>query len=152
MSSETTTEGLTDREQIKELRASYCYAIDNADWETFNSIFIESPVLDYGARIGRREGQEGIKAVFDFVREHIDASSHMITNPKLEVDGDTATGRWYVDARESFTDGTTGITQGEYNDIYHRVDGEWKIAEIDFDVQYQFIFDEDETIESIKRQ
>lgn len=151
MPADIDTQQLADREQIKELRASYCYCLDKQDWETFDSLFTDDVVLDYGARIGRKTGQEGINAVTEFISELIEVSSHMVVNPKLDVDGDTATGHWYVDARESFESGKTGMTQGEYRDVYRRVDGEWKIAELDFQVQYQFVFDEDETLESIRR-
>lgn len=151
MAADVDIQRLADREEIKELRASYCYCLDRQDWEQFTTLFTDDVVLDFGARIGRKKGQEGIEELTEFFDDLYETSSLMVTNPKIAIDGDTATGHWYVDGRESFESGKTGLTQGEYRDVYRRVDGDWTIAEMDFQLQYQLIFDEQEEPESLRR-
>jgi hypothetical protein len=107
--------------------------------------------LDYGENIGRQEGQEGLDFFIDFVDERVEAGAHMIHNPIIDVNGDMATGRWYVDARESFGNGQTGLTTGEYHDTYQRVEGDWKFAKIEFTVHYQFVFDENHDLDKLRR-
>lgn len=142
---------ITDRKAIKELRAAYGYHIDNQEWEAFRNLFTDDAVLDYGENIGHQEGQEGLEFFTDYVDERVETGMHMMHNPIIDVDGETATGRWYVDARESFGNGQTGLTAGEYHDTYRRVDGTWKFAAIDFTVHYQFVYDESHELETLRR-
>lgn len=145
------TEQLADREAIKELRTTYCHRIDEQDWEGLRDIFTEDATLDYGEYLGRYEGQAGIREFTAFLDDLLDATSHMATNPKLDIDGDTATGRWYVDAREAFSSGQTGITQGEYRETYRRVDGAWKIADLKLRIQFHIRLEDQEIVDVFRR-
>jgi hypothetical protein len=134
------------REAIKELKARYFYHIDEQDWEAFNELFTEDVYLNYGEELGEYEGQEGLEEFAAQIGGQMDTSSHMAANPIIDVDGDTATGRWYVDAREAFSNGQTGITQAEYRDEYRRVDGEWKFAKKRVQIQFHIRLEDDEVI------
>lgn len=151
MARDEPTRASSDREAIKELRAAYGYHLDNHEWDEFRALFTEDAVLDYGENIGHQEGAAGLEFFTEYVDERVEAGTHMMHSPIIEVDGETATGRWYVDARESFPDGKAGITTGEYHDTYRRVDGTWKFAEVEFTVHYQIIFDGDNEIETLRR-
>lgn len=152
MSVPADTQQLADREAIKELAASYCYAVDEQNWEQLRNLFTDDATLDYGEDdLGRFEGHEEIPEFTAILDKLLEVTSHMVSNPMLHIDGDRATGRWYVDAREALTSGKTALTQGEYRDVYRRVDGEWKIAERNLRIEFQVLL-EDEEILNIRRQ
>ncbi len=46
----------------------------------------------------------------------------------LADDGETATGRWYIQEHVRRADGTTGILLAHYDDAYRKVDGSWRFA------------------------
>lgn len=142
MSLEARVQRLEDREELKELRARYCYCVDTEDWESFFDLFTDDPVLDFGG-MGVYEGRDGLE---EFTREFVDAqlqgSAHMLTNPILDIDGDRATGKWYVEAPITFADGSGAWRQGYYRDEYRRVDRTWKIAHSTMRFLYTANFDD----------
>ena len=131
---------LEDVHAIQRLKHEYCFAIDGGDYERWASLFTDD------GRFVRDSGEafEGHEALHGFASERFDAamehSAHVVTNPLIDVDGDTATGQWYLLLFYTDADGTDGWTQARYDDEYRRVDGEWRIAEssIDYGVTRQF--------------
>jgi uncharacterized protein (TIGR02246 family) len=118
-----------DVQAIQRLKYDYCFAIDGGDYETWVSLFTED------GRFVRASGEtfEGHDEIGTFATEVFDAafehSAHVVTNPVVDVDGDAATGRWYLLLFYRRTDGGEGCTQARYDDEYRRVDGEWRVAE-----------------------
>ena len=56
-------------------------------------------------------------------------SMHMVHNPIVEVDGDTAKGKYYFEAPTTFKpDNKAFWLAGIYEEEYARVKGEWKIT------------------------
>ncbi|WP_458210655.1 nuclear transport factor 2 family protein [Haladaptatus sp. NG-SE-30] len=135
---------LEAREAIKELRARYCYSIDEQDWDAFYDLFVADPTLDFGG-MGVYEGSEGLaRFAHQFVEGQLERSAHMLSNPILDVDvdGNRATGRWYVESPITFSDGSGAWRQGWYEDEYRYIDGEWKIATIEMRFVYTADYDE----------
>ena len=126
------------REDLKELRASYCHRIDGRDWDGYAALFAEDAHLDFGP-VGEFDGRADIR---EFAEHVVGANhpflSHMLHNPILDVDVEagTATGQWYFEVPCTFEDGSAGWIQGTYDDEYVRVDGEWRIAEIVAEFNY----------------
>jgi hypothetical protein len=134
---------LVDREELKELRAKYCYYVDEQHWEPFFDLFVPDPTLDFGG-MGVYEGRDGLERfAAEFVEGRLEGSAHMLSNPILEVDGDEATGRWYVEAPLTFADGTGAWRQGWYRDEYRRLDGDWLIGSITMRFLYTADYDEE---------
>jgi len=132
------------REELKELRARYCYCVDEQNWEVFPDLFIENPTLDFGG-MGVYEGQEGLdRFAHQFVDGQLSGSAHMLSNPILDIDEDAASGRWYVESPITFSDGSGAWRQGWYEDEYRRTDGEWKIASIEMRFVYVADYDEED--------
>lgn len=146
MSTEATLDRLADRIAIQDLRSSYCYTIDDRDFESLPGLFTEDASLDYGA-LGTYQGRDGVREFADFVAESLERTTHLLANPTIAVgvdgDRDRATGRLYVIASITYADGTGGWRIGEYRDEYRRVGGEWHIADatmrfthsMDYDVE-----------------
>lgn len=59
--------------------------------------------------------------------DEYELSYHVALNPVIEVDGDTARADWYLNLLYILSDGTFGWRQGKYEDIYRKIDNEWKI-------------------------
>ena len=83
---------LEDVEEIKKLKARYMSAADyNYLPDGIASFFTEDGIFDAGP-FGRHEGREALtKNVW--IPEF---SFHTAMNPVVEVDGDKATGAWYM--------------------------------------------------------
>lgn len=134
---------LETREQLKELRAKYCYHVDEQNWEPFYELFVPDPTLDFGG-MGVYEGQEGLERfAAEFVEAQLESSAHMLSNPILEIDGNEATGRWYVESPLTFADGSGAWRQGWYRDEYRRLDGEWRIETIEMRFVYTADYDDE---------
>ena len=118
---------LEDIEEIKKLKARYCaYCDDNYNADNIASLFAENAVRDGGA-YGRAEGREEIRKFFNISADQVSFSVHLYVNPIIEVDGDTATGRWYMfEAITAVAGNQAQWGSGLGYDEYVRVNGEWK--------------------------
>ena len=87
---------LEDIESIRALKARYCmYCDDNYDVEGLASLFTEDAIWDGGIR-GKAIGRDGIREFFQHAPERLPFAVHMVMNPLIEVNGDEATGVWYL--------------------------------------------------------
>ncbi len=136
---------LDDIEQIKQLKARYCaYCDDNYDAEGIASLFTEDGVWDGGA-LGKGEGRAGIVKFFQRASSAFTFAIHNVMNPIIEVDGDNATGRWYLMqplTRRSGDSESAMWLAGRYEDDYVRVDGEWKFQSLRFFTRMLTPYDE----------
>lgn len=124
---------LEDIEAIKQLKYEYALRCDRAinekDPEPFFEVFTEDAIWDVGA-FGRYEGKTAIRAVaFEVLSKQIKFTYHFFTNPLLEVNGDEATGKWYLWAVYTMADGQDMVLVGYEDEKYRKVDGKWLIAE-----------------------
>lgn len=118
-----------DRRQIVDLTIRYCWALDDRDWKTLDDVFLP----DATALLGDSEctGREAIVARCRAALEPLDASHHMVSNHVVEVDGDTATSRCYLQAQHSrrgVEGGDNWLLGGRYLDSLRRADGGWRIV------------------------
>ncbi len=109
---------------ICELRAKYSRSIDNENWETYAELFTEDTTVVYP-----RDTLESRQEVYEYARDRVeyDYSMHTVQMPEIDVDGDEATGKWYMVVFYVATDLSQGYVLGSYEDEYRKVDGEWKI-------------------------
>ena len=114
-------------EEIKRLKARYsAYCDDNYNPDGIASLFTEDAVWDGGTR-GRFDGREEIRKFFSGAPQLVPFSVHMVMNPIIEVDGDTAKGMWYFLGAFTVAEGNQAVWgSARYVDEYVRVDGEWK--------------------------
>lgn len=126
-------ETLEAKDEIRELRAEYCFRADARDWERWAETFTRDGRIEVD-QLGTYEGRdEIIQFGVDVIAAEYQWFSHMVHNGVITVDGDEATGRWYfevpcVSKATLFDPGEAGWLQGRYDEEYRRVDGEWKIA------------------------
>ena len=144
MSAEANNRGrLEDIEAIKNLKARYGYFCDDSyNADGIASLFVEDGVWD-GAQLGRHEGRSAIHGFFrHLARDKITFAMHLFMNPLIEVNGDTATGHWYLLGPLTLHDGNQATwIGGRYFEEYVKVDGEWKFKLLRFTPYFISPFD-----------
>lgn len=122
---------LEDLEAIKQLKARYCEICDDDhNPDRITSVFTKHGIWE-GKGIGRAEGHEEIRALFDRFQKMISFSQHMTMNPVIEVDGETAKGTWYFFGPFTMEEGNQALWQAcRYHEEYWKVNGEWLIRRL----------------------
>ena len=122
---------LEDLEAIKQLKARYCEICDDDhNPERIVSVFAESGIWE-GRGIGKAQGHEEIKELFQKFQRTISYAQHMVMNPIIEIDGSRATGIWYFFGPFTFYENNQAMWQAaRYHEDYEKIDGAWKIRHL----------------------
>lgn len=116
-----------DRRQISDVLVRYATGIDRRDWPLLRTVFTEDCELDYG-EIGTFVGVDAVVQFMTETHRMAGHTLHRITNQAVDVDGETATARAYVDALIMAPDNTSGVNAvGFYDDELLRTDMGWQI-------------------------
>jgi uncharacterized protein (TIGR02246 family) len=117
---------LTDIDEIQRLKARYAAACDNNyDPDAIAELFTEDAVWD-GGKFGRAEGRENIRRFFRRAPEVFSFAIHNVMNPRIEVDGDRASGQWYLLQPATREPGHEAVwLAAVYHDEYVRIRGKW---------------------------
>ena len=118
----------------------YALGVDTRDWELYRSIFCEQVTADFRSYDGETHATfaaddwvAGLKAQFT----GLDATQHVMTNPIVDIDGDTARCRMYMQA-EHFLQNSSGSSDfaigGYYDDRLKRSDTGWLIESVTLNV------------------
>ncbi|MGI5133522.1 LUD domain-containing protein [Streptomyces sp. CA-106110] len=127
---------IADRVEIEALRGEFTDAAMMRDRARLAALFTPDGVLSMPnvpvELIGRREiraGGERLQSQWDFFVQN----SHPGT---IRIDGDTATGRTYIQEIARLLDGRSGLNFAIYHDSYRRTPEGWKFAERVYEVRY----------------
>jgi ketosteroid isomerase-like protein len=120
---------LEDLEEIRALRNAYHSCINDGRYADIAALFTEDAVVELGY-LARYDGiaaiDKGFQAMGErerfFIKQFI--HSHIV-----EVDGDTGTGKSYLEARYG-RQGVSYLVSGRYDDIYVRQGGKWLFKEM----------------------
>ena len=86
---------LEDIEEIKQLKALYCEICDDDhNPDRIVTIFTADGIWE-GKGIGKANGHQEIRQLFESFKKMMSFSQHMTMNPRIRVNGDRATGTWY---------------------------------------------------------
>ncbi|PKQ01017.1 MAG: hypothetical protein CVT74_01395 [Alphaproteobacteria bacterium HGW-Alphaproteobacteria-13] len=129
-------QALEDAADIARLKAAYCAACDaDHDGEAVSRLFVPD-----GRWIARGkfmlEGRDAIRAYFDGIRQsgRIRASSHMIGNPEISVEGDRARGRWHLlmlyEGPNERGERAFFRIIARYDDMFVRAGGAWRFQSL----------------------
>jgi len=149
MTQENRLKVLEDIEAIKNLKASYCYLVDDGvagDASKLDELlthFTDDAKADFGA-YGTYEGKEALARFFkEMVPGVLSYAAHMVHNPIIEVEGDGAGGRWYFEVPCTLREPNRAAwIQGRYEEEYGKVGGGWKWKSIKAIFEYFTPFDE----------
>ena len=100
--------------------------------EGIAALFSEDAVWDGGAALGLCEGREAISERFR--KPTLQFAHHFFVKPRIEVDGDTATGRWDILAPCTSLQGKPFWMAGVEDDEYVKVEGEWLHSRMKLDI------------------
>jgi hypothetical protein len=127
---------LEDIEAIKQLKARYAQICDDMhNPDTIASVFSEDGIWE-NEDLGKATGHEEISALFSTFRDMFSFSQHNMSNPVITVDGERATGIWYIMSPHDVTeDNRKTWIAARYDDDYVKVDGEWKYQHLRADIR-----------------
>ena len=92
---------LIERHNICELLYRYGSSLDDRNWARLASCFTPDAVALYGAELGQQDGYAAIERACRSALEPLDSSQHIITNPEIEIEGETARSRCYLHAQHT---------------------------------------------------
>lgn len=127
---------IADRVEIEALRGEFTDAGMMRDNERFAALFTEDGVwripgvnVEFGSRAEIRAGRDRLQTVWEYFVQN--------THPGvIELHGDTATGRTYVEEFGRFRDGDSHRNYAIYHDKYRRTPDGWKFAERVYELRY----------------
>ena len=127
---------LEDIEAIKQLKAEYCDICDDMhNPDRITGLFVEDGIWE-SETFGKAQGHAAIRTLFQGFKDMFSFSQHNIMNPRIVVDGDRATGIWYIMGPwDNTEDGRSLWMTARYDDDYVKIDGEWKYAHLRVDVR-----------------
>ncbi|MDL9938383.1 nuclear transport factor 2 family protein [Gordonia sp. ABSL1-1] len=126
-----------DVSAIKNLKYRYLRALDTKDWDAFAQTLTPDVTGNYGADLdfGNRDDLVG------YMRANVGAAvitEHRVAHPEIEVTGDTATGRWYLQDRVIVAEFSFMLVGAAfYSDGYRRTDDGWRISATGYDRTYE---------------
>lgn len=82
------------------------------------------------------EGKQAIVAAWLAAMAKFPHVMQKIQSGWVEVDGDTATGRWYLTEGNHLADGSSASSYGLYNDEYVKENGEWLFSRREYSIMY----------------
>jgi ketosteroid isomerase-like protein len=126
---------------IEQLKYRYLRCLDLKQWDELASCLTPDATSRYS---DGRYAFEGRDAIMAFLRKSMDAptfhSSHSVNQPEIQLTSETsATGIWHLE--DVVIESAAGFIlrgAGHYEDVYAKLDGEWKIRH----TGYRRIFEE----------
>ena len=91
-----------DIDEIQRVKYRYLRALDTKHWDEFADTLTEDVVGDYGSSLGKEHHFTDRDSLVEFMRSAMPANiltEHRVTHPEIDVDGDEATGIWYLQDR-----------------------------------------------------
>jgi hypothetical protein len=127
---------LEDIEALKQLKHRYAAFCDqDYDPDGLAPLFTENAIWD-GGMMGRYEGREAIRKFFSEAHTVVPFAIHHVTNAIIDVEGDRATGRWYLWQPCTFSPAGEALWMaGRYFDEYRREDNVWRFEHVQIELR-----------------
>ena len=126
-------QALEDTEEIKKLHQHYINLMDNLRYEEVLDLFTEDATVEirnYGIKHGRKEIAEVYVGILAKRRGDTRYDGHMVVQPDIEVNGNTARGTWLV--YMLFSKPSIQWVQGVNECEYRKENGKWKLGKLKF--------------------
>lgn len=127
---------IKDQMEIQTLAQHYADGVMKRDADLWSSTWAEDGVWFLGTPTPF-EGRDTIRQVWEGAMGGYPVVLHIVQPGVIEVDGDTATARFYIQENIVDGDGNHIWVIGVYNDELARVDGEWKFKIRRFHAMYR---------------
>jgi hypothetical protein len=125
-----------DVEQIRQLKYRYLRSLDTKQWDEFGDCFVPDATADYaGLSFPDRD------ALVDFMRSNLGpgmVTMHHCHHPEIEVEGDSARGRWYLHDQVISTQHNFKLEGAAfYDDRYVRIPDGWRIGHTGYERTFE---------------
>ena len=137
----TTPDRRDDIDAIKALKYRYLRCVDLRLWDELAGSLAEDVSASYGKRLSYTGRDQVVAGLREQMTDDV-ITEHQAHHPEIEVDGDTATGRWYLQDRVIVPAFDTMIFGSAfYEDTYRRTDGRWVISSTGYKRTYEAMVD-----------
>ena len=121
-----------DLEDIKRVKYRYLRALDTKHWADYADTMTDDVVGDYGSSLGEEHHFTDRNSLVEYMRTSLPDSvvtDHRVTHPEITVDGDEASGIWYLQDRVIVAEfDFMLIGAAFYHDEYRKTPDGWKIS------------------------
>ena len=129
-------QAIADRVEIEALRGEYTDAVMMRDYGRVASLFTEDGALRMPNVPVELAGWEEIRAWGERVPAFVDYFVQTTHPGTIQLDGDTASGRAYLQEIIRLRDGSSHLNYAIYHDRYQRTADGWKFTERVYEVRY----------------
>jgi ketosteroid isomerase-like protein len=132
---------VADQLAIRDLLADFADAVNRMSPDDLRNVFVpdgEWIVTGWGEHCGHDD-------IVDFLAgllQRWEMIFHAVHSGRVNLEGDRATGRWYISEFGRLEDGTEVRFAGVYHDEYVRVAGGWRFARRRYDGMFARIGDQ----------
>lgn len=126
-------QALLDEREIVRGLSMFARILDGKRWDDLHLVFAEDLAFNYGAA-GEQQGMAALRANMQRFLDRCGGTQHLIGSILVDVDGDSAVSRAYVQARHQRVDDPAGAifdSNGEYVDRWARRPEGWRIVRRD---------------------
>ena len=129
-------EAIADRVEIEALRGEFTDAVMMRNYDRVASLFTPDGALRMPNIPAELEGREEIRAWGERVPDLVDFLIQTTHPGAIQLDGDTASGRAYIQELGRGRDGRSELNYAIYHDRYQRTGDGWKFTERVYEVRY----------------
>ena len=129
-------QAIADRVEIEALRGEFTDAVMMRDYDRLALLFTHDGALRMPNIPAELASREEIRAWGERVPALVDYLVQTTHPGTIQLDGDTAAGRAYMQELGRGRDGSTGLVFAIYHDRYQRTGDGWKFTERLFEVRY----------------
>ena len=129
-------QAIADRVEIEALRGEFTDAAMMRDYDRLAALFTPDGALRMPNIPAELAGREEIRAWGERVPALVDYLVQTTHPGTIRLDGDTATGRAYIQELGRGRDGRSGLNYAIYHDRYQRTPNGWKFTERVYEVRY----------------
>jgi hypothetical protein len=127
-------------EELRQLKYRYLRTLDLKRWDDFADTLTPDVKTNYGEQLSFDDRD----SVVAFMRNSLGPTIitvHQCHHPELTIDGDTATGTWYLEDKVIVTEHRMLLTGAAfYDDAYRRCDdGRWRISRTGYQRSYEAV-------------
>jgi ketosteroid isomerase-like protein len=129
-------QAIADRVEIEALRGEFTDAVMMRDYDRVASLFTHDGAWRMPDIPAELAGREEIRAWGERVPALVDYLVQTTHPGTIQLDGDTASGRAYMQELGRARDGRSGLNYAIYHDRYRRTPDGWKFTERVYEVRY----------------
>ena len=136
-----TVQLLLDLRECEQLKYRYCRLLDQKRFDELGELLLADCTVAYGGGAITLQGRASVTAyLHQAMGDTSMLTSHIVSHPEIQVDGDAATASWVLHDVVILQDAALAIRGASYyDDRYVRTDEGWRIAHTGYRRLYEEI-------------